>query len=91
MWNPPLRWVPPLPPSPPQAAITNIRVIQGDWLTVDPPPGTVALVSHVTYLTREIVPFIQKLERAGQQRILIKVNNPPPTVAAPCSLPPGAW
>src|SRR5262249_34772450 len=40
-----------------QAGITNARVIAGDWLTVAPPVGTVALVNHVTYLTREIVPF----------------------------------
>ena len=60
------------------AGITNARVIAGDWLTVAPPVGTVALVNHVTYLTREIVPFIAKLERAGQRRVLITVNSPPP-------------
>ncbi|MDO8689591.1 MAG: hypothetical protein Q7R39_06205 [Dehalococcoidia bacterium] len=61
-----------------QAEITNSRVIAGDWLTVDPPVGTVALVNHVTYLTREIVPFIEKLEQAGGRRVLITVNSPPP-------------
>src|SRR5215468_8630761 len=61
-----------------QAGITNARVIAGDWLTVDPPVGAVALVNHVTYFTREIVPFIKKLERAGRQRVLITVNSPPP-------------
>jgi|SRR5271166_2437860 len=48
-----------------QAGISNARIVQGDWLEVDPPVGTVALVNHVTYLTREIVPFIEKLECAG--------------------------
>ena len=61
-----------------QAEITNTRVIAGDWLAIDPPVGTVALVNHVTYLTREIVPFIEKLERAGGRRVLITVNSPPP-------------
>ena len=61
-----------------QAEISNARVIAGDWLTVDLPVGTVALVNHVTYLTREIVPFIEKLERAGRRRVLITVNSPPP-------------
>ena len=61
------------------AGITNASVIAGDWLTVTPPVGTtVALVNHVTYLTREIVPFIEKLELAGQRRVLITVNSPPP-------------
>ena len=61
-----------------QAGISNARLITSDWLTADPPVGTVALVNHVTYLTREIVPFIEKLERAGQRRVVITVNSPPP-------------
>jgi hypothetical protein len=35
-------------------------------------------VNHVTYLTRDIVPFIDKLERVGRRRVLITVNSPPP-------------
>jgi hypothetical protein len=61
-----------------QAGIANARVIEADWLEVDPPVGTVALVNHVIYLTREIVQFINKLERAGRRRVLITVNSPPP-------------
>jgi len=61
-----------------QAGITNVRVIVSDWLTSAPPVGTVALVNHVTYLTREIVPFIEQLEQVGRRRVLITVNSPPP-------------
>jgi hypothetical protein len=61
-----------------QAGISNARLIEGDWLAVDPPVGTLVLANHVAYLTREIVPFIEKLERSGQRRILITVNSPPP-------------
>ena len=61
-----------------QAGITNVRVIVSDWLTSAPPVGTVALVNHVTYLTREIVPFIVQLEQVGRRRVLITVNSPPP-------------
>jgi hypothetical protein len=61
-----------------QAGISNARLVEGDWLTVDPPAGTVALVNHVTYLTREIVPFIERLERSGSQRVIIPVISPPP-------------
>ena len=46
--------------------VGNARVVEGDWIQVDPPLGTIALVNHVTYLTREIVPFIRKLERGDQ-------------------------
>ena len=58
--------------------VGNARVVEGDWIQVDPPLGTIALVNHVTYLTREIVPFIRKLERVGARRFLITVNDPPP-------------
>ena len=61
-----------------QAGIANARVIEGDWSAVDPPVGSVALVNHVTYLIREIVLFVEKLQRAGRRRILITVNTPPP-------------
>ena len=61
-----------------QAGITNVRAIQVDWLAVEPPRGTLALVNHVTYLTRDIVPFIEKLEDAATRRVLLTVNSPPP-------------
>jgi hypothetical protein len=60
------------------AGVGNARVVEGDWIQADPPLGTIALVNHVTYLTREIVPFIRKLERVGARRVLITVNDPPP-------------
>jgi hypothetical protein len=61
-----------------QAGIANIGVIEADWLAIEPPIGTVALANHVAYLTREIVPFLRKLERAGPRRVIITVNSPPP-------------
>jgi SAM-dependent methyltransferase len=59
------------------AGITNTRIIEGEWPTVDAPAGSIALVNHVTYLTREILPFIKKLEQAGRRRVLITVNSEP--------------
>jgi hypothetical protein len=61
-----------------ESGITNARFVDGDWLTVDPPTGTVALVNHVTYLTRDIVAFVEKLERAARRRVIVTVNSPPP-------------
>src|SRR5215467_2165922 len=59
------------------AGISNARIIEGEWPNVDAPAGSVALVNHVTYMTREIVPFIKKLEQAGRRRVLITVNSVP--------------
>jgi len=42
------------------------------------PQGTVALVNHVTYFARDLVPFVEQLERAGPRRVIITVNSPPP-------------
>jgi hypothetical protein len=37
-----------------------------------------ALANHVAYHTRDIVPFIEKLEHAGRRRVVITVNDPVP-------------
>jgi hypothetical protein len=59
------------------AGISNTRIIEAEWPDADAPAGSVALVNHVTYLTREIVPFIKKLEQAGRRRVLITVTSVP--------------
>jgi len=61
-----------------QAGIANVRAVNADWLAVDPPRGSVALVNHVTYLTRDIVPFVEKLQAAAERRVLLTVGDPPP-------------
>jgi hypothetical protein len=61
-----------------RAGIANVSAIHADWLEVDPPPCTLALAKHVAYLTRDIVPFVQKLDAAAARRVLITVNSPPP-------------
>ena len=60
------------------AGISNVDLVRSDWLAANPPQGTVALVNHVTYLTRDIVPFLEKLELAGSRRVILTVNAPPP-------------
>src|SRR5690349_15976512 len=72
------------------AGITNTRIIEGEWPTVDAPAGSIALVNHVTYLTREILPFIKKLEQAGRRRVLITVNSEAGTINSTRPLPIGA-
>lgn len=61
-----------------RAGIANVRAVQSGWPPAEPPRGTVALVNHVTYLTREIVPFLEALERVASRRVLLTVGNPPP-------------
>jgi SAM-dependent methyltransferase len=61
-----------------RAGIGNIRSIEADWLEVNSPTCDVALVAHTTYLTRLIVPFLEKLHQSARKRVLILVNDPPP-------------
>jgi SAM-dependent methyltransferase len=61
-----------------KAGIANVRAVRSDWLDADPPRGSLALVNHVTYFTRDIVTFIRKLEVAASRRVLMTVNSPPP-------------
>src|SRR5215208_68406 len=60
------------------AGIANVEVIASDWEAVQPPRGTVAMVNHVTYFARDIVSFIDKLETAGRDRVIITVGSAPP-------------
>ena len=64
-----------------RAGIENARAVLSNWPMADPPRGTIALVSHVTYLTREIVPFLAGLEAAASRRVLLTVGDPPPPAA----------
>jgi SAM-dependent methyltransferase len=61
-----------------RAEIENARTVHASWPAADPPHGSLALVVHVTYLTRDIVAFVQALEAAASRRVIIVVGSPPP-------------
>ena len=61
-----------------RAGIANVRTVHSGWPAADPPHGNVVLVNHVTYLTRDIVPFVEALTRAASRRVVVTVGFPPP-------------
>ena len=61
-----------------RADIANVRTVRSDWPAADPPRGSVVLVNHVTYLTRDIVPFVEALGAAATRRVIVTVGHPPP-------------
>ncbi|MDP8922411.1 MAG: methyltransferase domain-containing protein [Chloroflexota bacterium] len=61
-----------------RAGIANARAVRAGWPAADPPRGSVALVNHVTYLTRDIVPFVEALAASASRRVIVTVGNPPP-------------
>ena len=60
-----------------RAEITNARAIHASWPMADPPHGSLALVVHVTYLTRDIVAFVKASEKSASRRVVIVVGSPP--------------
>jgi hypothetical protein len=60
-----------------EAGIANARAVEADWLASDE-TGDVAVVAHVTYFVRDIVPFLQKLDAATRKRVVIIVSSVPP-------------
>lgn len=60
------------------AGIAHARFVHGAWASVEAPTADLLLVSHVLYLTRDIVPFIRRLQASAPRRIVLMVNNPPP-------------
>ena len=63
-----------------EAGIENVRCVQSDWLSAPEIVGDIAIAAHVTYFVREIVPFVEKLQRAARRRVVIVLASPPPPV-----------
>jgi hypothetical protein len=62
-----------------EAGITNANAIQSGWLEAEGVEGDVLLAAHVAYFVPQIVPFIEKLERAARRRVIIdELTIPPP-------------
>jgi SAM-dependent methyltransferase len=61
-----------------KAGIANARAVRAAWQAVEPPRASVVLVNHVTYLTPDIVPFLEKVNATATRRVLITVGHPPP-------------
>lgn len=62
------------------AGIGNARVVPSGWPDADALQGDVVLTTHVTYFVRDIVPFVQALERAARRRVIIGMWSIPPPV-----------
>lgn len=60
------------------SGIENARFVCEDWLTCDEVEGDVALVAHVTYFVRQIVPFVEKLQRSTRRRVIVSARSTPP-------------
>ena len=66
-----------------EAGITNARWIGAGWLDAGPMTGDVSLVVNVTYIVRDVVPFVEKLVAASRERVIVAMSvTPPPNQSA---------
>lgn len=61
-----------------EAAITNARFIQADWVDAPAVEGDVALVAHVTYFVPDIRAFLTKVVKSTRRRVIVHTNSVPP-------------
>lgn len=59
------------------AGITNVEVIESDWLTADVAPADIVTCSHVLYPIDDVVPFLRKLDSAARDRVFIYLRTDP--------------
>jgi SAM-dependent methyltransferase len=65
------------------AGIANARCVGRQWTQAGEISGDVSLVANVTYFVRDIVPFLEKLDTASRERIIIAISvTPPPNQSA---------
>ena len=61
-----------------EAGITNARWLQEDWFKAEI-EGDVTFCANVVYYIEDIVPFVERLDRASRRRVMIVIHSVPPT------------
>jgi SAM-dependent methyltransferase len=57
--------------------LTNVEIVQSEWLAADVVPADIVLCSHVLYPIADVVPFVRKLEAAAIQRVYVYLRTDP--------------
>lgn len=57
--------------------LTNVDVIEKEWMEADVAPADHVICSHVLYPIRDVVPFLRKLEGAARERVFIYLRADP--------------
>ena len=58
--------------------IHNVSLVEGRWEEAEVARADVVLCAHVLYTTRDIEPFLRKLEAHARERVLIVLFGSPP-------------
>src|SRR5258706_10294075 len=52
-------------------ALPNLTVVASAWEDADVAPADLVICSHVLYGVEDVVPFVEKLERAARERVFV--------------------
>lgn len=62
------------------AGLTNVNVVQAEWLQADVAPADIVICSHVLYPIADVVPFLGKLDTSARERVFVYLRiDPLPT------------
>ncbi len=57
--------------------LSNLTVIASNWEDAEVAPADVVICSHVIYGVADVVPFVEKMERAARERVVIMLREGP--------------
>jgi hypothetical protein len=58
-------------------ALPNLTVIASAWEDADVAPADLVMCSHVLYGVEDVVPFVEKMERAAKERVFVMLREGP--------------
>ena len=58
-------------------ALPNLTVIASSWEDAEVTPADLVICSHVLYGVSDVVPFVEKLERAARERVFVMLREGP--------------
>ena len=62
------------------AGLTNVTVVEGDWMTAEVEAADVVICSHVLYPIAEPLPFVERLASHARERVFVYLRvDPLPT------------
>ena len=56
--------------------ITNLDVVEAPWMDTQAPPHDVAVASHSTYTTADLLAFVRKMERSARRACYLALRVP---------------
>ena len=58
-------------------ALSNLTVVGSAWEDAEVAPADLVICSHVLYGVADVVPFVEKMERAARERVFIMLREGP--------------